>query len=204
MASMILNPEVYFRQFVPKRDKLLVRLETDANAEAIPIVGPVVGELLFILARTCRARRILELGTATGYSTIYLARGCEAHQGQVVTVEADSQMASRAEANIHEAGLHHQVEILNATVQTALPELSEPFDLVFIDVDKDIYATALPHCHRLLRSGGLLIADNTGFEEAGVFNQFLYSSDQWRSVQLYSLLPGHSPEKDGLAIALRC
>jgi predicted O-methyltransferase YrrM len=194
MASMILNPEVYFRQFVPKRDKLLVRLETDANAEAIPIVGPVVGELLFILARTCRTRRILELGTATGYSTIYLARGCEAHQGQVVTVEADSQMASRAEANIHEAGLHHQVEILNATVQTALPELSEPFDLVFIDVDKDIYATALPHCHRLLRSGGLLIADNTGFEEAGVFNQFLYSSDQWRSVQLYSLLPGHSPE----------
>lgn len=204
MASMIPDPENYFRQFVPRRDKLLMRLETEANEEAIPIVGPVVGELLFILARACRAQRILELGTATGYSTICLARGCGPDQGQVVTVESDRHMAARAGSNIREAGFHHQVEILNDTVQTALPGLSEPFDLVFMDIDKDIYATALPHCHRLLRSGGLLIADNTGFEEAGVFNQYLYGSDQWRSVQLYGLLPGHSPEQDGLALALRC
>jgi predicted O-methyltransferase YrrM len=204
MASMITDPEIYFRQFIPERDELLLRLETEANAEAIPIVGPVVGELLFILARACRARRILELGTATGYSTIFLARGCEADQGHVVTVEVDPKMAARADTNIRAAGLYNQVQILNVTVQNALPGLSGPFDLVFMDIDKDIYATALPHCHRLLRSGGLLVADNTGFEDAGVFNQYLYGSDQWRSVQLYSLLPGHSPEQDGLALALRC
>jgi len=74
MPDLIDNPEEYFRQFLPKRDQLLIELEEEARREEIPIVGPIVGELLHILARVTQARRILELGTATGYSTIFLAR----------------------------------------------------------------------------------------------------------------------------------
>ncbi len=71
---MIPDLENYFRNLVPPRTELLRRLEAEAEQEHIPIVGPVVGELLFILARVMGARRILELGTATGYSAIYLAQ----------------------------------------------------------------------------------------------------------------------------------
>lgn len=203
MADMIPHPETYFRQFLPERDDLLTQLEQEAAAEAIPIVGPVVGQLLFILARSCRARRILELGSATGYSTIWLARGCADIQGQVVSIEADPEMAARAVRNLEKAGVGQRIDVIAASTHAALPGLSGPFDLVFLDIDKEAYAPALPHCHRLLRSGGLLIADNTGFADAVSFNQSLFGSDQWCSVQLFALLPGHSPERDGLAVALR-
>jgi hypothetical protein len=72
--SMIPDMENYFRGFIPRRDALLRELEEEAKRESIPIVGPVVGELLYILARMSGAKNILELGTATGYSGIYLAR----------------------------------------------------------------------------------------------------------------------------------
>lgn len=203
MGDMISHPGTYFRQFVPERDDLLTQLEQEAAAEAIPIVGPLVGQLLFILARACKARRILELGTATGYSTIWLARGCADVQGHVVSIEADPDMAVRAARNFENAGVGQRIDIIPASTQSTLPGLSGPFDLVFLDIDKAAYAHALPHCHRLLRSGGLLIADNTGFADATAFNHTLYASHQWSSVQLFGLLPGHSPEQDGLAFALR-
>jgi predicted O-methyltransferase YrrM len=72
MSAMMSDLEGYFRGFVPSGDDLLRELEREAEQERIPIVGPVVGELLFILARATGAGRILELGTATGYSAIYL------------------------------------------------------------------------------------------------------------------------------------
>jgi predicted O-methyltransferase YrrM len=70
MSDIVDNPEEYFGQFVPERDPLLIDLETEASREEIPITGPVVGELLYVLARATGAKRILELGTATGYSAI--------------------------------------------------------------------------------------------------------------------------------------
>ena len=83
----------------------------EAQAEGIPIVGPVVGELLFILARTTGAANILELGTATGYSALHLARGCQPAGGRVVTLEWDEAMAARARANFARAGLAQQIEV---------------------------------------------------------------------------------------------
>ncbi len=77
MSNIVDQPEHYFRQFIPKREELLIELEAEAEREDIPITGPVVGELLCILACAAKARRILELGTATGYSAIFLAKACE-------------------------------------------------------------------------------------------------------------------------------
>ena len=99
MSQMMPHLESYFRGFVPRRDELLLELEREAQTDGIPIVGPVVGELLFLLTRATGAVNVLELGTATGYSAIHLARGCLPALGRVTTLELDESMAARARTN---------------------------------------------------------------------------------------------------------
>jgi predicted O-methyltransferase YrrM len=72
-----------------------------------------------------------------------------------------------------------------------------------MDIDKEGYLPALSDCFRLLRPGGLLVADNTGFQGAADFNQALLTDRRWRAVNLLTMLPQHSPEKDGLALAVK-
>ena len=203
MAAMKADLEHYFRGFIPPRDDLILTLEREADVENIPIVGPVVGELLFILARATQARAILELGAATGYSAIYLARGCEPANGMVTTLEWDEQMAARARANAAKAGLAERIEVQVGDAQVLMSEMTESFDLIFMDIDKEGYLPALAHCHRLLKTGGLLIADNVGFAAADPFNQTIFADRRWRVVPLLCFLPNHSPEEDGLTLAVK-
>lgn len=204
MASMVSPPESYFRQFIPAGEPLLQELEAEAARENIPIVGPVVGELLFILARAGRAEAILELGTATGYSAIYLGRALDPERGRLITVECDPAMARRAEANIRRAGLAPLVDVVLGDAVAAVRELKSAYDMVFLDIEKNDYDRVLPECRRLLRKGGLLVADNVAFEDADPFNRSIFSAPDWNSVHLYAFLPNHSPEHDGLCLALRC
>jgi len=203
MSRMIAQPERYFLDLVPQRSALLKRLEAEAVQESIPIVGPVVGELLYLLARLSRARRILELGTATGYSAIHLAEAARETGGRLLTLETDAAMAERAAANLAQAGLQDWVEIRCGEALKEMATVADPFDLVFLDIEKADYLPALGHCRRILNPGGLLIADNIAFQEADPFNQALAADNAWRRVSLYSLLPGHSPLYDGLCLALR-
>ena len=203
MSNMVENPEVYFKKFVHPRNELLAALETEAEREEIPIVGPLVGELLSILARVTRATSILELGTATGYSAIYLARECETSNGRVVTLEKNPDMAARAKVNIHKAGLDDRVEIRVGDALEEIKKMQTFFDLIFMDIEKKYYIRALPDCHRLLKAGGLLVADNVAFKDADDFNHAIFDHPGWRSVNLFSFLPLHSPEHDGLCLAVR-
>jgi len=203
MSKMIPNMEAYFRQFIPSRDDLLLKLEEEAEQEKIPIIGPVVGELLYILVRVTQARRILELGTATGYSAIYLARGCEPAAGKVITLERDQGMARRAKSNFQKAGIEERIEVRVGDALEEMNKIDNDLDFIFMDIDKEDYLPLLADCHRLLKSGGLLATDNVGFQASADFNQAIAGSPQWRSVHLLSLLPLHSPEKDALCLALR-
>ena len=203
MGVMIADLEAHFREFIPPRDDLLLRLEQESQVEGIPIVGPVVGELLYILARVTQARRVLELGTATGYSAIYLARGCEPQDGRVVTLESDPTMAARAQANFESAGLTAGLEVRQGEALALMAAMAGPFDLIFLDIDKESYLPALPHCQRLLRLGGLLVADNVGFAGAQDFNREIFQRPEWRVVPLLCFLPEHSPERDGLSLAAK-
>lgn len=204
MSQIFDNPEDYFRMLVPPRDELMMTLETQAEKENIPIVGPVVGELLFILVVATKAKKILELGTATGYSALYLARACEQIDGHVVTLESNIDMAARAKHNFQKAGLSDRIEIHVVEASEVLPQLKESFDFIFLDIEKRDYIKVLPDCQRLLAKGGLLVADNVGFKDADGFNRSIAGHDGWRSIPLLSFLPLHSPEKDALCIALRC
>ena len=203
MSDIIENPEVYFRQFIPSRSAFLKELEEEAYRENIPIVGPVVGEFLYILARIIRAERILELGTAIGYSAIFLSEAFETPKGELITIENNSSMAQRAKKNIQRSGFEKQIEIRIGDAFQVMETLSAPFDLIFMDIEKVDYDRALPHCFRLLRKNGLLIADNVGFKDADPFNASIYNSKAFRPVSLFSFLPRHSPERDGICLALR-
>jgi predicted O-methyltransferase YrrM len=126
-------------------------------------VSPTQGKLLHLLARAQGARRILELGTLGGYSTIWLARALPAG-GQLISLEVDPKHAEVAHANLARAGLTSVVEIRLGpaldTLQQLATERRGPFDLIFIDADKPGYADYLKWSLKLSRSGTLIIADN--------------------------------------------
>ncbi len=137
-----------------------------ANQEAglPPIdVSRAQGALLNIFARMCGARRILEIGTLGGYSTIWMARALPA-DGKVVTLEADPHHAETARANFDRAGLADKVELRVGSALETLPELTgegaEPFDMVFIDADKPSNRQYIEWAFSLGRSGTVIICDN--------------------------------------------
>jgi predicted O-methyltransferase YrrM len=126
-------------------------------------VSPVSGKLLNLLVRMSGARRVLEIGTLGGYSTIWLARGV-GDGGQVTTIEAEQENAHIARKSIDAAGVGDRVEILVGRGADVLPGLdgSEPFDLVFIDADKESNTIYLDWAARLGRPGTVVVLDNTG------------------------------------------
>jgi predicted O-methyltransferase YrrM len=200
---MIVDPEEYFRKLVRGRDELLLTLEREAAAEGIPIVGPLVGQLLGLLVRAVGARQVLELGTASGYSAIFLARALRQTGGRLLTLEWDPGMADRARDNLERAGLQEIGEVRVGDALEIVRGLEGPLDMIFMDIDKENYLPALGDCGRLLRPGGLLVADNIGFRGADGFNRAVFLDQGWLPVPLWSFLPEHSPEHDGLLLALR-
>jgi len=124
-------------------------------------VSPAQGKLLEMLGRLVGARRILELGTLGGYSTIWLARSLPAG-GRLVTIEYEPHHAELARANIAAAGLSEVVDQRVGAALDVLPQLEggEPFDLVFIDADKGNYPSYIDWALKLSRPGTLIVADN--------------------------------------------
>ena len=130
-------------------------------------VAPNQGKLLMLLARATAARRILEIGTLGGYSTIWLARGL-APDGRLITIEANPDYAAVARANIARAGLGGQVELRVGRAQDLLPGLAAegPFDLIFIDADKPGTPGYFQWAVKLSRRGSLIVVDNVVREGA--------------------------------------
>lgn len=124
-------------------------------------VAPVQGKFLHLLARAIGARRVLEIGTLGGYSTIWLARGV-GENGQVVTLEYEPHHAEVARANIDRALVGDRVEIKVGAALDLLPTLptDRPFDLVFIDADKPNNSTYVRAALRLSRPGTVIVVDN--------------------------------------------
>jgi predicted O-methyltransferase YrrM len=135
----------------------LIRDDPEVITAGLPPheVSPPQGALLELLARAIGARRILEIGTLAGYSTIWLARALPP-DGRLVTLEVDPGYAAVARENL--TGLN--VEVITGPALDTLPRLDGPFDLVFIDADKRSNAEYLRHALRLSRPGTLIVADN--------------------------------------------
>jgi len=138
--------------------KEALRASADAGMPAIA-VSPAQGKLLMLLAQTLGARRILEIGTLGGYSTIWLARGLT-EGGRLISLEADPKHAEVARSNIARAGLSDVVEVRLGKALETLPTVEGPFDLIFIDADKVNYPEYFSWAMKLSRAGSLIIADN--------------------------------------------
>ncbi|HXR05646.1 MAG TPA: O-methyltransferase [Verrucomicrobiae bacterium] len=150
--------------FVPSDPALDAALAASVAAGLPPInVSPNQGKLLQLLARIQGARNILEIGTLGGYSTIWLARALPA-SGRLITLEFEPKHAEVARANLARAGLAGGVELRVGRALDTLPQLAAegrgPFDLIFIDADKQSYPDYLAWALKLSRRGSLIIADN--------------------------------------------
>ncbi len=216
MASeyMYITPDAaaYVKKFEWQRDQLLLRLEEEARRERIPIINLDSIQVLQQLARIKGAQTILEIGTAIGYSTIWLARANSS--AQVVSLEIDERMVVRARGNINEAGLSDRVQVIHRDATLGLPEsyAEGSFDFIFLDASKQKYEQYLELYLPYLRSEGVLVVDNVLFhglvfsqpseprqawiaERLDQFNQKLFHHPQLQTTIL--------PIGDGISISIK-
>lgn len=153
----------YLKTLIPKRDYLLKQIEQEGMEERIPIADPQTAELLFLLARMNRSNRVLEIGTATGYSTIWLARAVAPH-GRVTTIEINHFRHRRAREYFQRAGLESNITTYLGDALKILPQLTDEFDFIFMDAAKGQYIAFFEHAYKLLAPGGILVADNVLFK----------------------------------------
>ncbi|MGH7765756.1 MAG: O-methyltransferase [Candidatus Dormibacteraceae bacterium] len=200
--------QAYMDSLVPKRDALLARMEDEAERENIPIVEPHEGALLYLLVKIARAKRILELGTATGYSGIWMLRG--AGGGMLTTFEMDHGRAERARANFAEAGFGERAMVIEENALAGLEKIESRFDVCFIDLlnsfrSEDITRRVFELCMERLDPGGLLMADNA-LRQGEVLEP---KTQQARNVETYNQLVAGDrrlesvviPIRDGLSVA---
>jgi predicted O-methyltransferase YrrM len=155
----------YLAHALLQPDKDLEGALEASSAAGIPAiqVSPLQGKLLMLLAQMLQSRRILEIGTLAGYSTIWLARGL-AKDGRIVTLEADPDHARLARSNFARAGLEATIDLRVGKALVTLPKLAAEggatFDLCFIDADKKHIPEYFSWSLKLTRPGGLIIVDN--------------------------------------------
>ncbi|HEY8863052.1 MAG TPA: O-methyltransferase [Candidatus Dormibacteraeota bacterium] len=194
--------QAYLDGLLPPRDPVLARMEEEAHSENIPIVDAHEGVLLYLLVKIAGAKRVLELGTATGYSGIWLLRGTV--DGALTTFEVDHKRAERARANFSEAGLGNRALVLEQDAVGGLQKLEERFDACFIDLlnvfpSEDVTLRAASLCLERLDAGGLLMADNA-LRQGEVVKP---KTQQARNVAAYNEWVSKHPRLESVVIPIR-
>ncbi len=204
--SGILNTKVeeYLADLLPKRDEVISEMERYAKKHDVPIIGPVVARMIYLVAQISGAKRIFEMGSAIGYSTIWLARAA-GPEAEVYYTDGDPANAARARGYFKRAGVENSIQIMTGDAVNLIDQVPGEFDLIFIDVDKHQYPDALRKAVPRLRSGGLLLTDNvlwsgkvtrksTDGRTRAIqqFNKLIYSSPD--------LFPTIIPLRDGVAV----
>jgi len=155
----------YIAGLLNPADEALAKTEASIENENIPpiSVSPNQGKFLHVLAKLCQAKKILEIGTLGGYSTIWMARALP-KDGRLITLELDQHHATVAARNINNAGLGNIIDIRVGKALDLLPaieaEKAGPFDMIFIDADKPPYTEYFQWALKLSRPGTLIVADN--------------------------------------------
>jgi predicted O-methyltransferase YrrM len=205
----IVTPEIdrYLHELANPDDPVLREMELVAAERSFPIVGPQVGRLLHLLARSIGARRVIELGSGFGYSAYWFARAV-GEQGEVVLTEGSQERADEADDFLRRGGLRDRVRIEVGDALEIIDRIGGEFDVVFNDIDKEHYPRVLDKADAALRPGGLFISDNMLWfgavleqrpvEEStrGVqeLTRMLYDSDVFETVLI--------PLRDGVTVSL--
>lgn len=205
--------ERYLAQLNRQSDPVLDAMARSGAERDLPLVDAEVGALLRVLAAAAGATRMLEIGTAIGYSSIWLA-GALPPTGTLITMELNPDRAREAREHIAEAGLADRVMVMVGDAQRLVAKVAGPFDLIFQDGDKRLYAPMLDRLVDLLRPGGLLITDNVlwdGEVVPGFIESPARSAEETRAIAVYNeRLNGHPllrtatvPLRDGVAISVK-
>ncbi|MFQ5663134.1 MAG: O-methyltransferase [Terriglobia bacterium] len=196
--------EKYLYGMLPGRDPVLAEIEAAARRRGIPIVGPAVGRVLYQYAQLIGAKHIFEMGSAIGYSTIWLARG-GGPEASVYYSDGDPKKAEEAQGYFERAGVSRRIEVLVGNSLELIHRVEGEFDLIFNDVDKHYYPEVFRLAVPRLRRGGLFITDNV-FWSGRVTREA--KDDNTRGIQEFNRLIYSSPElfttllplRDGLAV----
>ncbi len=186
----------------------LAKIEEEGLADDWPIVGAAEGSFLHILAKAIGARRILELGTAIGYSGTWWARALPPG-GELITVEFDPETAKIADANLTKTGVRDRVTILVGPAEEIIEDIEGPFDLIFVDINKEGYPKVLGACIERLRVGGLLVTDNVLWH--GAVADPRDRSKETAAIRAYNerlakdprMLASILPLRDGVSVAVK-
>jgi predicted O-methyltransferase YrrM len=199
--------ERYMYEILPARDEVVAEMEEQARQRNIPIIGPAVARVLYQYALLTGARRVFEMGSAIGYSTIWLARAA-GPGGRVFYTDGSQKNADEARGYFERAGVADRIEILVGNSIDLIDSTEGEFDLIFNDVDKHQYPDAFRKAVPRVRRGGLFITDNVLWsgrvargdndrDTEGVreINRLIYSSND--------LYPTILPIRDGVAVCLK-
>ena len=202
-------PEVedYIYAMLPPRDEVLTEMEAEAAKHNVPIVGPAVARILYQLAIISGAKKIFEMGSAIGYSTIWWARAV-GDGGRVVYTDGDPKNADKARRYFERAGVSQRIKVRVGDAFEFLSEEKEHYDIVFNDVDKIDYPRAFRLALPRLKTGGLFITDNVLWSGKVAkpnpdattkaileFNKLIYESKD--------LLTTILPIRDGVAVCVK-
>ena len=207
----IVAPEIdaYLRELYDDGDPVRHEMEELARQRDFPIVGPVVGRHLEVLARAIGARRVFELGSGYGYSALFFARAV-GEGGEVRCTELSAENVERARGFLTRAGVWDRVRYYQEEATAALRRVGGTWDIVYNDIDKDGYPETVDLAYEHLRPGGLFITDNVLWS-----GRVLSGRDDGRPatrgvVEFTRRLFGHpgfltsiNPTRDGVAVALR-
>ncbi|HUE76066.1 MAG TPA: O-methyltransferase [Chloroflexota bacterium] len=205
--AYITEPEIeqYLTDLVPPRDLPLAAVEAEAAARRLPIVGPLEGQFLSILVGSARARRVLELGTAVGYSAIWFGRAVAPRGGTVLTIERDPARAGEARQHLANLGLSGVVTVQEGDAVVVLRQLSDQFDIIFNDLlrslgDPKLMPWLVDRCVDLVAPGGLIIADNALHAGEVIGTP---PSRGAEAVQLYNRLASEDPRLETVVVPIR-
>lgn len=206
--------EQYLGELLPQRDALMMEMEEQALKETIPVVTPPVGNYLAGLVKMSQASQILEVGTAIGYSTLWLAKGLESREGKISTIDLNVDRATRAKEYFKRAGVQDKIQVHMGDARKILPEFKPcEFDFAFVDAAKGEYLDYLELVLPLLRPGGVLVVDNVlfrgwvvpGSEFAPKYDRMVGHLREFltKLTQNPEFLTSVLPFGDGLAVSVR-
>ena len=205
----LINVEIekYLNEIIPDRDFVLTEMETYATSKNFPIVGPLVGRFLYQITKATKAKRILELGSGFGYSAYWFAKAV-GRGGTIICTDKSEENEVRAKQYLKKGRLESRVNFIVGNALSSLGNTRGPFDIIFNDIDKTQYPSALMLALPKLRKGGLFISDNALWSgrildrkpDAATAGILAFTRMLFASKELFTTI---IPLRDGLSVSIK-
>jgi len=198
----------YIRSFLSYDNPVLPDMEDQKKtwADTRSFIEPEVARLICLLIRLTGAKKVLELGTCIGYSGIWLAESLKTTSGKLTTIDYDPKLIAEAKENFKKAGVTKYIELIEADITDTLPKFADnSFDIVVQDAKKSLYPSLLEDCIRIVRPGGLIIADDALYRAKGITEKLSAHTHRYNEMvfgdkRLYSTMVNAG---DGLTISIK-